>query len=74
MKSGMFIFLDTDLKIDQPQSVVDIDRDKAAQLGPEDERRRRRAGADAGRRLRQLFQPGGPLLQGDPAGAAALAG
>ena len=29
----MFIFLDTDLKIDKPQSVVEIDRDKAAQLG-----------------------------------------
>ncbi|MCX8570128.1 MULTISPECIES: efflux RND transporter permease subunit [Hyphomicrobiales] len=33
LKSGMFIFLDTDLKIDNPQSVVQIDRDKAAQLG-----------------------------------------
>ena len=31
--SGMFIFLDTDLKIDNPESVVEIDRDKAAQLG-----------------------------------------
>lgn len=31
--SGMFIFLDTDLKIDSPEAVVDIDRDKAAQLG-----------------------------------------
>jgi multidrug efflux pump len=33
LKSGMFIFLDNDLKIDQPQSTVQIDRDKAAQLG-----------------------------------------
>ena len=33
LKSGMFIFLDTDLKIDQPQATVEIDRDKAAQLG-----------------------------------------
>jgi len=33
VKSGRFIFLDTDLKIDQPQSTVVIDRDKAAQLG-----------------------------------------
>lgn len=33
MKSGMFIFLDNDLKIDQPQSTVEIDRDKTAQLG-----------------------------------------
>ncbi len=32
-KSGMFIFLDKDLKVDQPQSQVDIDRDKAALLG-----------------------------------------
>ncbi|KWV59525.1 acriflavine resistance protein B [Bradyrhizobium macuxiense] len=31
--SGMFIFLDTDLKIDSPESVVEIDRDKASQLG-----------------------------------------
>ncbi len=31
--SGMFIFLDTDLKIDAPQSTVEIDRDKAAALG-----------------------------------------
>jgi multidrug efflux pump len=31
--SGMFIFLDSDLKIDNPQSTVTIDRDKAAQLG-----------------------------------------
>ncbi len=33
VKSGMFIFLDSDLKIDGPQSVVQIDRNKTAQLG-----------------------------------------
>jgi multidrug efflux pump len=33
VKSGRFIFLDSDLKIDQPQASVDIDRDKATQLG-----------------------------------------
>src|SRR5690242_4873414 len=33
VKSGMFIFLDTDLKIDRPESTLVIDRDKAAQLG-----------------------------------------
>jgi multidrug efflux pump len=33
LKSGMFTFLNTDLKIDQPQATVEIDRDKAAQLG-----------------------------------------
>jgi multidrug efflux pump len=32
-QSGMFIFLDSDLKFDNPQSVVNIDRDKTAQLG-----------------------------------------
>jgi multidrug efflux pump len=31
--SGMFIFLDCDLKFDNPQSDVTIDRDKTAQLG-----------------------------------------
>ena len=33
VKSGLFIFLDTDLRIDQPQSTVEIDRNKTAQLG-----------------------------------------
>src|SRR6202453_414098 len=33
LKSGMFMFIDTDLKIDAPQSVIEIDRDKTAQLG-----------------------------------------
>ncbi len=31
--SGKFFFLDTDLKVDQPQTQVVIDRDKTAQLG-----------------------------------------
>ena len=33
IKSGMFIFLDNDLKIDQPESTVEINRDKTSQLG-----------------------------------------
>jgi multidrug efflux pump len=33
LKSGKFIFLDNDLKIDQPQTSVVIDRAKTAQLG-----------------------------------------
>lgn len=33
LKSGKFIFLDNDLKIDQPQTSVLIDRQKTAQLG-----------------------------------------
>jgi multidrug efflux pump len=31
--SGLFLFLDSDLKLDLPQYVVQVDRDKAAQLG-----------------------------------------
>jgi len=33
LHSGLFIFLDSDLKFDQPQSVIEIDRGKTAQLG-----------------------------------------
>jgi len=33
LKSGLFIFLDSDLKVDSPQSIVEIDRNKTAQLG-----------------------------------------
>jgi multidrug efflux pump len=33
LKSGMFMFFDSDLKYDQPQSVIEIDRDKTAQMG-----------------------------------------
>ena len=32
-KSGMFLFIDSDMKYDAPQSVIEIDRDKAAQIG-----------------------------------------
>jgi multidrug efflux pump len=32
-RSGRFIFIDSDLKIDQPQSTIVIDRELAAQLG-----------------------------------------
>jgi multidrug efflux pump len=32
-RSGLFLFLDSDLKVDLPQIEVNIDRDKAAQLG-----------------------------------------
>jgi multidrug efflux pump len=33
MASGMFAFMDNDLKIDKPQTTVDINRDMSAQLG-----------------------------------------
>ncbi len=32
-KSGMFIFVQTDLRIDEPQATVEIDRDKTSELG-----------------------------------------
>ncbi len=32
-KSGLFAFIDSDLKFDSPQTIVDIDRDKAATYG-----------------------------------------
>ena len=32
-QSGLFIFLDSDLKFDNPQSNIEIDRDKTAQIG-----------------------------------------
>jgi len=31
--SGMFMFIDTDLKIDKPQAAIEVDRAKAAELG-----------------------------------------
>lgn len=33
LKSGLFMFLDTDLKYDKPQATLEIDRELAAQLG-----------------------------------------
>ena len=33
LKSGLFVFIDTDLKYDQPQTEVVFDRDKVASLG-----------------------------------------
>lgn len=32
-KSGLFVYLDDDLKYDQPQANISFDRDQAAQLG-----------------------------------------
>ena len=57
------------------QAAVDrceIDRNKAAQLGLKMSDVGSALAAHAGRRLRQLFQPRPALLQGDPAGPAAL--
>lgn len=33
MKSGLFYFLDSDLKVDKPQVTLEVDRDKAAFIG-----------------------------------------
>jgi len=33
LETGLFMFLDTDLKVNLPQTTVQIDRDKAAQMG-----------------------------------------
>jgi multidrug efflux pump len=33
LKSNMFLFLDNDLKVDKPQSTIEINRDKASSLG-----------------------------------------
>lgn len=32
-KSGLFLYMDTDLKIDKPQTRLEVDRDKVAQMG-----------------------------------------
>jgi multidrug efflux pump len=32
-RSGLFAYVDTDLKIDKPQTILNINRDKAAQMG-----------------------------------------
>ena len=71
MKSGMFMFFDTDLKYDLPQSVIEIDRDKAAQLGLTMSQVGTALGQPARRRLCQLLQHADALVQGDSAGASA---
>ena len=68
--SGMFWFVDTDLKIDKPQT------DRRGRPRPGRDARadaagcRQRARRGARRRLRQLLLDRRPLLQGDSAGAA----
>ena len=57
-----------------PQSTVQIDRNKTAQLGLKMSDVGSGARRHARRRLRQLFQPRPALLQGDPAGAAGATG
>ncbi len=68
--SGMFCFIDSDLKLDKPQA--DPGRRPRHGGGPRAHaaERGRRARRRARRRLRQLLLDRRPLLQGDPAGAA----
>ena len=72
-KSGLFIVSDSDLDFNQPVVRVKIDRSKASDLGITMAAGRRYAGDAARRQLCQPLQPRGPLLSGDPAGAARLA-
>ena len=68
--SGMFFFVDSDLKLDKPQ-IDDRRRPRPRRhAGPHAAGRRRRARRRAGRRLRQLLLDRRALVQGDPAGAA----
>ncbi len=73
LKSGMFIFFDTDLKYDLPQSIIEIDRDKAAQLGLTMSQVGSSLGESARGRLRQLLQHADTLVQGHSAGATRIA-
>jgi multidrug efflux pump len=68
MQSGKFMFLQKDIKLTRPRTVIEVDRDLAGDLGI-DMRHLGRPGVDAEPGLRQLVQPGGPQLSGHPAGA-----
>ena len=70
MTSGMFIFADTDVKFDQPQTEVVFDRDKLAFAGSGSEPGGTGPLHHAGRKLRQPLQHSGTQLQGDSAGQA----
>ena len=67
-KSSMFYYVDTDLKFTSPQLNIDIDQNKAQQLGISMQDAGQYAQRDAGRRLSELLQPARPQLQGHPAG------
>ena len=69
-KSGLFIVSDSDLDFNQPVVRVKIDRSKASDLGINMQQVGGTLADAAGRQLRQPLQPGGPVLSGDPAGAA----
>ncbi len=70
MASGLFIFADTDVKFDQPQTEVVFDRDKLRSQGVD----LSQAGTDLstmlGGKLRQPVQHSRAQLQSYPAGSA----
>ena len=69
-KSGLFIVADSDLDFNQPVVRVKIDRSKANDLGITMAQHRQHAGDAARRQLHQPLQSRGPVVSGDPAGAA----
>jgi multidrug efflux pump len=67
MQSGMFAFPPIiDVKIDQPQSEIVIDRDKVADLGLDLQQVGKDIGLHGGRQFRQPLQHRRPQLQGHP--------
>ena len=68
MASGMFIFADTDVKFDQPQTEVVFRPRQTAFPGCGSEPGGPRPLHHAGRKLRQPFQHSGTQLQSDSAG------
>ncbi len=67
----MFIYADTDVKFDQPQTEVVFDRDKLRSQGVDLSQAGQDLSTHAGRKLRQPLQHSGPQLQSDSAGASA---
>ena len=70
MASGLFIFADTDVKFDQPQTEVVFDRDKLRSQGVDLSQVGQDLVDHARRQLRQPLQHPGTQLQSDPAGQA----
>ncbi len=64
MASGMFIYADTDVKFDQPQTEVVFDRDKLRSQGVDLSQAGQDLSTHAGRQLCQSLQHSGPQLQG----------
>ncbi len=70
MASGMFIFADTDVKFDQPQTEVVFDRDKLRSQGVDLSQAGAGSFHHAGRKLCQPLQHSGTQLQSHSAGQA----